>query len=186
MKGKRQVSGASGSQKETSQKRKERHKFWLVDIYEACIIGLDLLAHWGASVDIPFFALTIRQTRRQHKLRTVSKWKRDSKKSTALSLHWAGTEWPPHNQHCYSLLLRWVALLPFAKPLRHNPPRPQSRRLVLFTSRRYAGAADFFFSVPATYRLFAHYVDLLAACEENAHRRIWCSTSLTLTMYITV
>ncbi|RXN34250.1 pleckstrin -like protein [Labeo rohita] len=29
------------------------HKFWLADIRDECIVGLDLLAHWGARVDVP-------------------------------------------------------------------------------------------------------------------------------------
>ncbi|RXN24698.1 Retrovirus-related Pol poly from transposon [Labeo rohita] len=29
------------------------HEFWLADIRDECIVGLDLLAHWGARVDVP-------------------------------------------------------------------------------------------------------------------------------------
>ena len=33
--------------------RDMHHEFWLADIQDACIIGLDLLLCWGASVDVP-------------------------------------------------------------------------------------------------------------------------------------
>ncbi|KAG1946509.1 thy-1 membrane glycoprotein [Pimephales promelas] len=35
------------------------HKFWLADIRDECIIGLDLLSHWGARVDVPGAALCL-------------------------------------------------------------------------------------------------------------------------------
>ncbi len=36
-----------------------RHEFWLADIRDECIVGLDLLAHWGARVDVPGAALCL-------------------------------------------------------------------------------------------------------------------------------
>ncbi len=39
---------------------KTRHAFWLADIRDECIVGLDLLAHWGACVDMPGAALCLR------------------------------------------------------------------------------------------------------------------------------
>lgn len=33
------------------------HEFWLADITDECIVGLDLLAHWGARVDVPGVAI---------------------------------------------------------------------------------------------------------------------------------
>ncbi len=36
-----------------------RHEFWLDDIRDECIVGLDLLAHWGARVDVPGAALCL-------------------------------------------------------------------------------------------------------------------------------
>ncbi|KAG1957220.1 thy-1 membrane glycoprotein [Pimephales promelas] len=35
------------------------HEFWLADIRDECIIGLDLLSHWGARVDVPGAALCL-------------------------------------------------------------------------------------------------------------------------------
>ncbi len=35
------------------------HEFWLADIRDECIVGLDLLAHWGACVDVPGAALCL-------------------------------------------------------------------------------------------------------------------------------
>ncbi len=35
------------------------HEFWLADIRDECIVGLDLLAHWGARVDVPGAALCL-------------------------------------------------------------------------------------------------------------------------------
>ena len=64
MKGKRQVSVGMGSQK-------KQQEFWLADIDEACIVGLDLLAHWGASVNVPRSKLNIGQT--THQLHTGGK-----------------------------------------------------------------------------------------------------------------
>ncbi len=36
-----------------------RHEFWLADIRDEYIVGLDLLAHWGARVDVPGAALCL-------------------------------------------------------------------------------------------------------------------------------
>ncbi len=36
-----------------------RHEFWLANIRDECIVGLDLLAHWGACVDVPGAALCL-------------------------------------------------------------------------------------------------------------------------------
>ncbi|KAK2898063.1 hypothetical protein Q8A73_014443 [Channa argus] len=35
------------------------HEFWLADIRDDCIVGLDLLAHWGACVDVPGSAICL-------------------------------------------------------------------------------------------------------------------------------
>ncbi|KAJ8375683.1 hypothetical protein SKAU_G00062630 [Synaphobranchus kaupii] len=35
------------------------HKFWLADIADSCIIGLDLLKHWGACVDVSRASITL-------------------------------------------------------------------------------------------------------------------------------
>ena len=32
---------------------KLHHDFWLADIQDVCMIGLDLLDHWGAIMDVP-------------------------------------------------------------------------------------------------------------------------------------
>ncbi|KAJ8332318.1 hypothetical protein SKAU_G00426730 [Synaphobranchus kaupii] len=35
------------------------HEFWLADIADSCIIGLDLLKHWGACVDVSRASITL-------------------------------------------------------------------------------------------------------------------------------
>ncbi|CAL8247239.1 unnamed protein product [Lota lota] len=35
------------------------HEFWLADIHDPCIIGLDLLIRWGARVDVSRAAITL-------------------------------------------------------------------------------------------------------------------------------
>ena len=37
------------------------HEFWLADIRDSCIIGLDLLTRWGARVDMARAAITVPQ-----------------------------------------------------------------------------------------------------------------------------
>ncbi|CAI5638952.1 unnamed protein product [Oreochromis niloticus] len=41
----------------TALGRRVNHEFWLADITDECIVGLDLLAHWGARVDVPGVAI---------------------------------------------------------------------------------------------------------------------------------
>ncbi|CAL8238599.1 unnamed protein product, partial [Lota lota] len=35
------------------------HEFWLADIHDLCIIGLDLLIRWGGRVDVSGAAITL-------------------------------------------------------------------------------------------------------------------------------
>ncbi|KAJ8399947.1 hypothetical protein AAFF_G00406770 [Aldrovandia affinis] len=65
------------------------HESWLADISDACIIGLDLLAHWGATVDIANARLSIGATtlalhatpKRKHRRETESKNKKEAWKT---------------------------------------------------------------------------------------------------------
>ncbi|KAJ8412040.1 hypothetical protein AAFF_G00143070 [Aldrovandia affinis] len=56
MRGKKMVSVEAGNREVVV------HEFWLADISDACILGLDLLAHWGATVDIANARLSIGAT----------------------------------------------------------------------------------------------------------------------------
>ena len=87
--------------------QKEQHKFWLADMDEACIVGLDLLVHWQTTHKLHSTAkCTVRRVRQHRVVAIESEAVSANALSEALKQHWRGAvecierleeQWPFRN-----------------------------------------------------------------------------------------
>ena len=126
-------------------RQKQRHEFCLADIDEACIVGLDLLAHWGASVDVACSTLTIGQT--THKLHARVKRKRTVRRvwqhrmaaveSESLSVNTLSEALKQHWREPDSIALLGEVTYPVRMPDRRRAMALQQHWLATYCSRAF-------------------------------------------------
>ncbi len=152
-----------------------RHEFWLADIRDECIVGLDLLAHWGTRVNVPGAALCLgnetvplRLGRSRHGEAATPQPPPRHQCSPAPAPSRSTKAAETQGEPCGSI----VAQTSTSQPLPpHTPSAPRHLRLLLLL-RSWGGEAVSI-SMPQQEQLqhlLRDFVDIFAAREEDCTR----------------